>query len=1024
MVPIHLKIEGLYSYQGMQEVDFTQLTQAQIFGIFGATGSGKSSILEAITFALYGQSSRLNQQDKRGYNMMNLKSKRLYIEFDFSHGEKRYKFSVEGKRNSKRFEQVGTMERKVYEYEGEQLIPSKLTNAEEITGLSYENFCRTIIIPQGKFQEFLQLTETERTRMLKEIFKLEKFELYRKTVSLDNKNKENITRQETLLLQLENITEEALRNLQSQTKELETQLQKEKSEQEKLAKELNKLEEIKALGEELEKQKLLVQGLENEEASFQQREERLKNYESCLVDFKPLLDKRAEDALSFSKNEQNLQLKREDRDENIKELEKAEAAFQQVKTNYESREQYLKRAEEFELVIQLKESAQNIGKLEERIGNGEEFTHKQKRDLEQMRLDLTNKSAEIRKLREERPEMEQIIKLKDWFNQKESREKELELNRKQVEEIQKEEVDLADEKAALLKSLPLHISQYKLETDQLLQLGKQRLSELQKQYEAHEQELEAGLGQIHLLKYAQELKDGESCPLCGSVHHPSPYTSSDTELDVESLREQILLSKQQILLEEKAQLQLQVLGDKESKLRQKKIEAEAVLSKSEQERDKHEAQFVWKDFDKSNPEQSQKILQELSATDIQINLLNQEWEALEKSIEKEDQTRDRYLTELEKIKKLREKERIQYESQIAKIVHIEIEKFIDQSNTELEKNALQEKELYKGIEDLFSITEQQILQKRSRVDVLKGEIAELEKQEKSLTRKMADSNLQLEERLKKSSFKELESIESLLGENINIDSEKQQIHQFRQDLLTAKNTLKNLADRIQNNSVDLDKYDELNEKLRGLSQKIEDISLEIGGQRKEIKRVENELKRKAEIEKELQKLQLRAEDIRTLKQLFFKSGFVNYVSSIFLRNLCLAANERFRKLTRGSLSLEPTEGNSFEVRDMLNDGQLRSVKTLSGGQTFQAALSLAIALADQVQQQAMTKQNFFFLDEGFGSQDQKSLQIIFQTLKSLRKESRIVGVISHVEELHQEIDTFLHIENDPTNGSKIRYSWQ
>ena len=109
---------------------------------------------------------------------------------------------------------------------------------------------------------------------------------------------------------------------------------------------------------------------------------------------------------------------------------------------------------------------------------------------------------------------------------------------------------------------------------------------------------------------------------------------------------------------------------------------------------------------------------------------------------------------------------------------------------------------------------------------------------------------------------------------------------------------------------------------------------------------------------------------------------------------------------------------------LLNDGQLRSVKTLSGGQTFQAALSLAIALADQVQQQAKTKQNFFFLDEGFGSQDQKSLQIIFQTLKSLRKENRIVGVISHVEELHQEIDTFLHVENDPTNGSKIRYSWQ
>ncbi|MEO1218424.1 MAG: SMC family ATPase, partial [Bacteroidota bacterium] len=806
--------------------------------------------------------------------------------------------------------------------------------------------------------------------------------------------------------------------------ELEDQLQREKSTQNKLTKELNKLEEIKALGEELEKQKQLVEGLENEEKNFQQREVKLKNYESCLVDFKPLLDKREEDALSFSKNEQNLRLKKEDRDENIRELEKAEAAFQQVKVNYESREQFLKRAEEFELVIELKESAQNIGKLEERISNGEQFTDKQKRDLEQMRLDLTNKSAEIRKLREKRPEMEQIIKLKDWFNQKENRERELELNRKQVEEIQKEEVELADEKADLLKTLPLHISQYKLETDQLLQLGKQRLDELQKQYEQQERELEDSLGQSYLVKVAQELADGEACPLCGSVHHPSPAVSMRTDVNVEELRKKILLAKQQILQEEKAQLQLQVVGDKESKLRQKKISAESALSKAAQERDKHEAQFVWKDFDKSNPEQSQKILQELSATDIQINLLNQEWEALEKSIEKEDQTRDRYLKELEKIKRQREQERIQYESQIAKIVHIKIEDFIDNSNTALEQLALQQKELYKGIEDLYMSSEQQILQKRSRVDVLKGEITELEKQEKNLAKKMAESNLQLEERLKKSSFDDLHSIESLLGENINIDAEKQQIHQFRQDLLTAKNTLKNLGDRIQNNSLDLSKYEELKEKIEDLNQKIEEISLDIGGQRKEIKRVEDELKRKAEIGKELQKLQLRAEDIRTLKQLFFKSGFVNYVSSIFLRNLCLAANERFRKLTRGSLSLEPTEGNSFEVRDMLNDGQLRSVKTLSGGQTFQAALSLAIALADQVQQQAMTKQNFFFLDEGFGSQDQKSLQIIFQTLKSLRKENRIVGVISHVEELHQEIDTFLHIENDPTNGSKIRYSWQ
>jgi len=98
--------------------------------------------------------------------------------------------------------------------------------------------------------------------------------------------------------------------------------------------------------------------------------------------------------------------------------------------------------------------------------------------------------------------------------------------------------------------------------------------------------------------------------------------------------------------------------------------------------------------------------------------------------------------------------------------------------------------------------------------------------------------------------------------------------------------------------------------------------------------------------------------------------------------------------------------------------------TLSGALTFQAALSLALALAEQVQQQVQAKQNFFFIDEGFGSQDKNALGIIFETLKSLRKENRIVGVISHVEELQQEIDTFLNIVNKDEEGSHVVGSWE
>jgi exonuclease SbcC len=170
MIPVSLTIKGLYSYQEETTVDFTNLTAAGLFGIFGAVGSGKSSILEAITFALYGETERLNSRDSRSYNMMNLKSNDLLIDFIFTCGDcdHKYKFTVSARRNKKKFNDAGTFERKAYVWQN-NWIPTPL-NAEAILGLSYDNFKRTIIIPQGKFQEFLQLKEGDRVQMLKEIF--------------------------------------------------------------------------------------------------------------------------------------------------------------------------------------------------------------------------------------------------------------------------------------------------------------------------------------------------------------------------------------------------------------------------------------------------------------------------------------------------------------------------------------------------------------------------------------------------------------------------------------------------------------------------------------------------------------------------------------------------------------------------------------------------------------------------------------------------------------------------------------
>ena len=155
MLPLYLSIQGLYSYQDKQEIDFTKLTEAGLFGIFGNVGSGKSSILEAISYALYGETERLNKQEKRAYNMLNLKSNQAIIDFQFLNFENRkFRFVIQWKRR-KRFEDTTTIERTAYEWKCSNWIPMESVDGSAVTNLSYANFRRTIIIPQGQFKEFL-----------------------------------------------------------------------------------------------------------------------------------------------------------------------------------------------------------------------------------------------------------------------------------------------------------------------------------------------------------------------------------------------------------------------------------------------------------------------------------------------------------------------------------------------------------------------------------------------------------------------------------------------------------------------------------------------------------------------------------------------------------------------------------------------------------------------------------------------------------------------------------------------------
>ena len=277
----------------------------------------------------------------------------------------------------------------------------------------------------------------------------------------------------------------------------------------------------------------------------------------------------------------------------------------------------------------------------------------------------------------------------------------------------------------------------------------------------------------------------------------------------------------------------------------------------------------------------------------------------------------------------------------------------------------------------------------------------------------------LKNRLTSTGIKDVKIVIEVLANKLNLKSEKESIRSYYEKVSSAKDQLGVYQNEVGGRKYDENRHRELQTLIEQLKGEIRTIDQEIGQLEMQIKDLTKSLKKRAELESKREKLELKAANIKVLKTLFRGGGFVNYASRIYLENLCGIANHRFTQLTRQRLRLELRDDNTFQIRDFLNDGKVRSVKTLSGGQTFQASLSLALALADNIQQFAHSDKNFFFLDEGFGTLDKESLQIVFDALKSLRQENRVVGVISHVEELQQEIDNYIRVELDNEMGSII-----
>ncbi|MGL4394764.1 MAG: exonuclease subunit SbcD [Brevinema sp.] len=339
--------------------------------------------------------------------------------------------------------------------------------------------------------------------------------------------------------------------------------------------------------------------------------------------------------------------------------------------------------------------------------------------------------------------------------------------------------------------------------------------------------------------------------------------------------------------------------------------------------------------------------------------------------------------------------------------------------------------------NLLSTEKNDCQQKRTtsvrRLDELEREKADLDRKKQSLNEKMIvlTGNIQ---NSKDRCEQILTEIEDLKNENkaeitrLNITKEKyESIREYPskamdeiQEYFAELQRLNGQYDLLKKDlSKDIDKVylEQLEQEVAHLLDLIEGGQKKLGSTSQQLEKMTEDLKKKIELEKNTRDLELRQSNLENLRKLFLGDKFVSFVAQKYLKKLCYTANHRFIRFTKNQFELvtDPEKSEIFLI-DRLSGGNHRDISTLSGGQRFQASLALSLALADE----SGAGHRFFFIDEGFGSLDDDSLLVVLETLRKVaQEENRLVGLISHVPTIKDEVEIYLNITRTDTDGSKI-----
>lgn len=1018
MIPIKLTIEGIYSYQKAQSIDFTKLTKEKLFGIFGATGSGKSTILEAMIYALYDNSERLGGSNYK-YNMMNLMSDRMFIDFEFSAGNDIYKVIVESKRNKKNFDDIPRTIKHLYKKNGSEwnAVTIEKNTISDIVGLSVDNFRRIVIIPQGKFQEFLQLGGKERAKMMMEIFpELKDYDLYEKAKKLYDTNNGEIITLEGQLSQLQDVSQENIDKEISELKAIKELQANIIGQINTIGAEINAMDEIKEKFFELDSKIETISQLRNKSEEISAKEKDISDLRKCESLFKSnisLLD-RTNNTLKENKNaKENIEKLITEKNETLNQIS---SQLEKAKLEFEKLDGLNDKVKYLEKVISLNDNLTNKAEKESAISRLRERLEKGNKCIEGLKSEINNIKVETANLQQFYNERQTINQVSEWFKTLHSIEDKYGIYHKEkakhvnkLQQYEKERLDAIEEAGFesdctdinnISDAISLAITKLKADLRQC--------KEKMQNYKIKEE----------LNKYANELSDGEPCPLCGSIHHPAIIKMTDVSSSLSKLNAETEKLEDKISSYERLAVTVEGINKAIAQIVDDIKNDDENLSSEDKKYEEHNNSFNFNGFSKNEDE----LLKRKEENDEIIESLSSK----QNELPGKEKNLDRYTKEIEGIRNKiieTEKEISRYDGTINTLTDDIPSEFLEQySNMSAETLRGEISSVKEKITRIKSDYDRLLKRSEEINHTISNAAGQLKNIDGNITvniNEIERLNNDIESQLQRTEYKSIEEVKAILSKNVDIEGSEKEIRKYREELAATESRITELKQQLEGRQFDEKIYLEAKKKHEELLKKKDENLTEIGSREGNIKTMTNQLENRRNVEKDLKIKRERAAGLNDLCNIFKGSGFVKYVSTIYLEELCRNANERFMKMTNNQLELTVNEDSDFELIDYLNNGHHRSVKTLSGGQTFQASLSLAIALIDNIRRNSSSTQNFFFLDEGFGSQDKQSLNVIFETIKDLRNEDRIIGLISHIEELQQKIPASVTVSCDEF-GSIIR----